>query len=226
MGMILKSNLYGFFSYIRQPSQNSDGSRESRAELMKKLAQAERDAKVGGNRSEIEAPLAASSSKSRHDDGAEDDDEDDDEELPVPKFNPADADDEVEDDDKNDDDNEDDDDDDDDDDDEEEDTAELLRELAKIKKERAEEKERQERERQEMEEKAREEAIMTGNPLLNKGPESQALTTRNFSVKRRWDDDVVFKNQAKGQDEKVKKRFINDLLRSDFHRKFMTKYVR
>ncbi|KAJ3115965.1 hypothetical protein HDU96_010759, partial [Phlyctochytrium bullatum] len=97
--------------------------------------------------------------------------------------------------------------------DDEDDTEELLRELAKIKKERAEEKQRLEREKQEMEEKAREEAILTGNPLLSTGVNSQALATRDFSVKRRWDDDVIFKNQAKGQDEKVKKRFINDLLR-------------
>ncbi|KAJ3289820.1 complexed with cef1p [Borealophlyctis nickersoniae] len=105
------------------------------------------------------------------------------------------------------------------DDDEEDDTAELLRELEKIKRERAEEKERQERERAEQEEKEREEAAMTGNPLLASGETS-------FAVKRRWDDDVIFKNQAKGVDENPKKRFINDMLRSDFHRKFMSKYVK
>ena len=50
---------------------------------------------------------------------------------------------------------------------------------------------------------------------------------RDFGVKRRWDDDVVFKNQARGTEEKGKeKRFVNDLLRSDFHRRFMDKYVR
>ena len=41
----------------------------------------------------------------------------------------------------------------------------------------------------------------------------------------RWDDDVVFKNQAKGLQEKPEKRFINDMLRSDFHKKFMSKYI-
>jgi protein CWC15 len=41
-------------------------------------------------------------------------------------------------------------------------------------------------------------------------------------MKRRWDDDVVFKNQARGTDDKNKKKeFINDMLRSDFHKKFM-----
>lgn len=43
----------------------------------------------------------------------------------------------------------------------------------------------------------------------------------------RWDDDVVFKNCAKGVDESRKeKRFVNDTLRSEFHKKFMEKYVK
>ena len=39
--------------------------------------------------------------------------------------------------------------------------------------------------------------MATGNPLLNMGP-------KDFTVKRRWDDDVIFKNQAKGVDDKPK----------------------
>lgn len=43
----------------------------------------------------------------------------------------------------------------------------------------------------------------------------------------RWDDDVVFKNCAKGIDETKKdKRFVNDTLRSEFHKKFMEKYIK
>lgn len=45
-------------------------------------------------------------------------------------------------------------------------------------------------------------------------------------MKRRWDDDVVFKNQARGTEKQEGKEFVNDLLRSDFHRRFMSKYVR
>uniref|UniRef100_A0A4W4F710 Cwf15/Cwc15 cell cycle control protein n=1 Tax=Electrophorus electricus TaxID=8005 RepID=A0A4W4F710_ELEEL len=42
-----------------------------------------------------------------------------------------------------------------------------------------------------------------------------------------WDDDVVFKNCAKGMEElRKEKRFINDTLRSEFHKKFMEKYVK
>ncbi|KAL0080198.1 Pre-mRNA-splicing factor Cwf15/Cwc15 [Phycomyces blakesleeanus] len=114
-----------------------------------------------------------------------------------------------------------DDDDDDDDDDDEDNTAELMETLQRIRKERAEEKERQEREKLEAEDAQKEEEAMTGNPLLHIGNEK-----RDFSVKRRWDDDVIFKNQARGVEEKQKKRFINDMLRSDFHRRFLTKYIR
>ena len=43
----------------------------------------------------------------------------------------------------------------------------------------------------------------------------------------RWDDDVVFKNCAKGEEERLKgKGYINDTLRSEFHKKFMDKYVK
>jgi protein CWC15 len=105
------------------------------------------------------------------------------------------------------------------DDDEEDETAELMRELAKIKAERAEKAAKEAAEQAKREEEQREKDIALGNPLLNK--------KEDFGVKRRWDDDVVFKNQARGTEERGKeKRFVNDLLRSDFHRKFMDKYVR
>jgi hypothetical protein len=42
---------------------------------------------------------------------------------------------------------------------------------------------------------------------------------------RRWDDDVVFKNQTRGQ-PKVQKRFINDTIRNDFHRRFLQRYIK
>ncbi|KAI9883950.1 MAG: complexed with cef1p [Watsoniomyces obsoletus] len=85
-------------------------------------------------------------------------------------------------------------------DDEEDETAELLRELEKIKKERAEQREREERERAAKEAEEREHDIARGNPLLN---------PIDFNVKRRWDDDVVFKNQARGTEDKKKKEFVN-----------------
>lgn len=112
-----------------------------------------------------------------------------------------------------------DDDSDDDDDDEEDDTEALLAELEQIKKERAEEKARQERQQQEEDLKVKEAELVRGNPLLN------FQNPTNFNVKRRWDDDVVFKNQARGE-TKAPKRFINDTIRNDFHRKFLHKYMK
>lgn len=85
---------------------------------------------------------------------------------------------------------------DDDSDDDEDDTAELLRELEKIKRERAEEKARQEQEQSATDAAAREVEIATGNPLLNLAaalgqqiPNGVNTTVPGtFSVKRRWDD--------------------------------------
>lgn len=100
-----------------------------------------------------------------------------------------------------DDDDDDDDDSSDDDSSDDDDDAELRRELERVRRERAERREREERERQAAEQEAREADIARGNPLLNKP---------DFNLKRRWDDDVVFKNQARGTEEKGKrKEFIN-----------------
>jgi protein CWC15 len=94
-----------------------------------------------------------------------------------------------------------------------------MAELAKIKAERAAEKTRQDAEAEEQSRNERDSLMAKGNPLLNAGP-------KDFNVRRRWDDDVIFKNQTRGVDEKPKNRFVNDMLRSDFHRKFLNKYVK
>lgn len=75
-----------------------------------------------------------------------------------------------------------------------------MRELEKIKKERLEQKEKEEQEREAEEEEKREVDIARGNPLLN---------TQDFNMKRRWDDDVVFKNQARGTEQKRGPEFVN-----------------
>jgi len=106
--------------------------------------------------------------------------------------------------------------DDDDDDDDDDDTADLLRELERIKRERAEEQERAAKLKAEEQERIRTEQILVSNPLLNQ--------PTDYALKKKWYDDVIFKNCAKNEPE-VKKRFINDTIRSDFHRKFLSKYV-
>lgn len=107
----------------------------------------------------------------------------------------------------------------DDDDDDEDDEEELMKELERIKKERAEEAAKKAAEDAAKMNKEKEKELMTGNPLLAIGQEA------SFAIKRRWDDDVVFKNQARGE-PKSQKRFINDTIRNDFHQRFLKKYVR
>lgn len=121
-------------------------------------------------------------------------------------------------------DDDDDDDDSDSDSDSDDEEAELQRELERVKRERQEKREREEREKAAAEAEQREREIAKGNPLLNN---NGGGAKTDFTVKRRWDDDVVFKNQARGTEDKNKsKEFVNDLLRSDFHKRFMSKYVR
>ena len=69
-----------------------------------------------------------------------------------------------------------------------------MRELEKIKRERAEEKDRQEREQNAETAAAREVEIATSNPLLNlaaalgQTPGISTTAPGTFTVKRRWDD--------------------------------------
>lgn len=102
-----------------------------------------------------------------------------------------------------------------------------MRELEKIRAERAAKKAEEEQKEQER----REEEIARGNPLLNaefkfgeRAPSPSAASfvsaEPSFGVKRRWDDDVIFKNQATGA-KKESDNFVNDLTRTDFHKQFL-----
>jgi protein CWC15 len=101
------------------------------------------------------------------------------------------------------------------------DEAELLAELERIKKERAEENARKEEERLALEQAEKTQEALRGNPILQQKLGLQP----SFDIKRRWDDDVVFKNQARGE-PKAQKRFINDTIRNDFHRRFLNRYIK
>jgi len=109
---------------------------------------------------------------------------------------------------------------DDDDSDDEDDEAALQAELAKIRAEREAVKRKKEEEEAAKDEKQLEEAALLGNPLL-----STADSSGGGRLKRRWNEDVVFRNQAKGEPE-IKKRFINDTVRNDFHKRFLNKFIR
>lgn len=108
-------------------------------------------------------------------------------------------------------------------DDSDDDTAALLAELNKIKRERAQDQTKKEMEKKQEDEKIRMENILSGNPLLNY---SAGVKSADLKVKRRWDDDVVFKNCARSEPDKKGSNFINDSLRSEFHKKFMEKYIK
>jgi protein CWC15 len=45
------------------------------------------------------------------------------------------------------------------------------------------------------------------------------------AVKRSWHEETVFKNQARSEPA-AKKRFINDTIRSDFHKRFLNRYIK
>lgn len=121
-----------------------------------------------------------------------------------------------------------------DDDDEEDDTAELMRELDRIKREREEDRLRKEREAAALADKEQAEGAMRGNPLLTKGLASalgaSGVTAATMgiggsaAVKRRFGDDTVFSHTCSAEPE-ARKRFINDVIRSDFHRNFLRKFV-
>eukprot|EP01025_Chloroclados_australasicus_P006160 TRINITY_DN12008_c0_g2_i4.p1 TRINITY_DN12008_c0_g2~~TRINITY_DN12008_c0_g2_i4.p1 ORF type:complete len:269 (+),score=48.54 TRINITY_DN12008_c0_g2_i4:88-807(+) len=110
-------------------------------------------------------------------------------------------------------------------DDDEDEEALLLAELEKIKKERAIEAEKKAQEDAIKKREEEEERIKRSNPLMAAQFGVDDVDDGSFNVKRRWDDDVVFKNQARGE-PKVQKRFINDTIRNDFHKRFLTRYFR
>lgn len=97
----------------------------------------------------------------------------------------------------------------DDDDDEEDDPRELMAELEKIKQERLAEEAKRERDQKDKEDQ---------RSILDE--------ESSFAIKRRWDDDVPFKNCAREEPDPKRKLYVNDTLRQDFHKKFMDKYIR
>merc|ERR1719273_1070578 len=74
------------------------------------------------------------------------------------------------------------------------------------------------------EEQIRMENIYSGNPLLREKYAGEGKG--DMKIKKRWDDDVMFKNCSRAEPDNQDKTFINDSLRNEFHRKFMDKYVK
>jgi protein CWC15 len=104
------------------------------------------------------------------------------------------------------------------DDDDQDEEAALQAELLKIRAEREAANKKAQAASNAQDEAKQEEAALLGNPLL------VAATSLN-SKRRRWNDDIVFRNQAKGEPV-LKKRFINDTVRNDFHKRFLNKFMK
>ena len=117
---------------------------------------------------------------------------------------------------------------------------ELMKELEKIKKEQEEEtkrkneeiKERLEKEMLSLKEKNDNESnshIMSyldsnNNNYNNFTSNSLSRRPEEFSLKKKWYEDTIFRNQSR-KEEKQKKRFINDTVHSDFNYRFLDKAV-
>lgn len=61
--------------------------------------------------------------------------------------------------------------------------------------------------------KDEQEEIVNENPMVGE-----------YSLKKRWYEETVFRNQTKTEPEN-KKRSINDTVRSDFHKNFIKKFI-
>ena len=181
---------------VRQPGQGGDADaevRDLRAELL--AAEAAHFAKTkgasgAGSGTETTAPKRALEDTPLGLDGPEDEDPDAKRRRILEETRDIDADSDGANDDSSDEES----------DDDEDEEAELMRQLEKIKRERAEQKAKEDADKAAQDQEQREEDIALGNPLLN--PQA-------FTVKRRWDDDVIFKNQARGTEQKGKKEFVN-----------------
>jgi len=105
--------------------------------------------------------------------------------------------------------------------DSEDEEIQLQAELAKLKREREESKLREQEKLRAEEEASKTNAALLGNPLL----QSDSMDASG-KQKRKWNDDVVFRNQSRSEPEDKGKRFINDTVRNDFHKRFISKYCR
>ena len=95
------------------------------------------------------------------------------------------------------------------------DEADLRQELAYLQSTRQEKLKLQE-----------EQELISSNPLLNHFDGTNVhVSGESYRVKQRWDSDVVFKRQRDDWLTTPKTPFVNDMVRSEFHKRFMKKYI-
>lgn len=90
----------------------------------------------------------------------------------------------------------------------------LMRELARIKEERAAAEARRKAEEEARNQRIKEEEIAQANPLIGS----------SHILKRQWFQDTVFSNTTSSQ-PRTKKAHVNDPIRNEFHKKFLNKYI-
>lgn len=64
--------------------------------------------------------------------------------------------------------------------------------------------------------------------LSSQATHPHAQHPRPFALlfkRARWDEDVVFKNTTRGE-VKAPRRFINDTVRNDYHKRFIDRYIK
>lgn len=98
--------------------------------------------------------------------------------------------------------------------DEEDEEEELMKEYQKIKQEKDEKDRLKQLEQTEKIKLRTDEDILAGNPIF----------AQDYSLKKKWYEDTVFKNQAKIE-KKIENRYVNDTIRSDFFKKFINKAI-
>ena len=100
-----------------------------------------------------------------------------------------------------------------------------MREYEKLKKEREDEQRLKEMAKVEEIKQRQKQEVLQGNPLLNSQlEEASSVAGGLYSLKRKWHEETVFKHQARNLPVE-KKRFINDTVRSDFHRRFLSRTI-
>ncbi|KEG01597.1 hypothetical protein YYE_03695 [Plasmodium vinckei vinckei] len=106
------------------------------------------------------------------------------------------------------------------DDESDEEEKELMRELENLKREKLEKLKREKEEEELM--KNKKNNVLTNNPLINL-EDSDNEEFEKQQKKRKWTDEAIFRNTC---EKKTKTNtFINDTVRTEFHKKFLFKYI-
>lgn len=103
-----------------------------------------------------------------------------------------------------------------------EEEKELLRELENLRREKIEKEKKEKEEQEKLKKKTNN--VLTNNPLINLADSDEENSDLKLK-KRKWTDDAIFRNTCEREPPKKKLTFVNDSVRSAFHKKFLFKYI-